>query len=284
MTSPVAIPADRLSLAELCALFNRCYADYYVPLRLDLEGYRVMVAICDVELAASRVLRIGDEAIGFANLAARGGRGWIAGMGVAPEARGRGHGRLAMESVLDVARGRGMEAVDLEVLEQNAPAARIYEALGFRDRRLVDVWSRAAGPLPADQGASGRPRAVPAGVAECLACFEALHPVRPPWQCDLATLAHAAERLTAFALRDDGGIAACILVRAAGGAVRIADLAARRPAPPGAFETLLGAVVDAHPGSTMTLLNLPADHAAAPALARLGFVVSLRQREMTLAL
>ena len=284
MLPPCFCPADRFSTAELCSLFNRCYADYYVAIRLDPEGFEAMLEVCDVDLAASRVLQVGGETVGFVNLAVRGARGWIAGMGVLPETRGAGLGRLAMEAVLSVARERGLTSVDLEVLVQNTPAARIYEVLGFRDRRMLEVWTRAPGTQPAPAGADDRPVVAPAAAADCLAGFAALHTERPPWQCDRPTLEHAVARLTGLAVRDGAALAGYVLYRAAGDAVRIGDLAAVTGARPDVFEALVAGVVAAHPRSAMSVLNLPEEHAAGPALERCGFSVTLRQREMTLAL
>lgn len=50
---------------------------------------------------------------------------------VAPGARGTGVGHVLMESAIDEARLRGHHAIGLSVLEDNTPAVRLYERLGF---------------------------------------------------------------------------------------------------------------------------------------------------------
>src|SRR5260221_10392168 len=153
MADPLSFePASRHSDQALAALFNLGYAGYYAPITLDAAAFRTMVDANQIDRGASRVGARGGEPVAFAMLGVRDTRGWIGGMGVAPEARGRGYGRAMMEAVLDAARALGLKGVDLEVLEQNAPASRIYEALGFRDRRWVDVLVRAPGPLPPGPG------------------------------------------------------------------------------------------------------------------------------------
>ena len=275
------LPADRLTSEELCALFNRCYADYFVPIQLTPEAFAGMAASYDLDLAASAVGMAEDAPAGFALLGARGKRGWIGGMGVAPGARGGGHGRALMLAVLQAARARGLASVDLEVLVQNAPAIRIYETLHFRDRRPLDVWTRAPGAPP--PGADD-PAVEPLAVAECLARHAALHAAPAPWQRDLPALERAAARLAALGEREGGAVAAYALYRAEGAKLQLLDLGAAPGLPESRLEALLRALFRAHPGATASLVNLPADDPAAGALARLGAVAKLRQREMTLAL
>lgn len=275
-------PADRLSDDQLAALFNRGYSGYYVPVTLDAAAFRGMVSANDIDLAASRLGERDGAPVAFAMLAMRGRRGWIGGMGVVPEARGRGDGHAIMDAVLESARARGLAAVDLEVLEQNQPAARIYEALGFRDRRWLDVWSREPAPLPPATGPL--PAVVTAPAGECLARHARFHPRPAPWQRDLGSLEHWADRLEARAVRGRRGLVAWVLYRADGRRLNLADVAARGRSAPAALEATLRDVLSAHPESTLTLINLPADDPASDCLRGLGAVVRLRQREMTLAL
>jgi len=274
--------AERLADDQLAHLFNRGYTGYYVPVTLDATAFRAMVTANDIDLGASRVGERDGAPVAFAMLAIRGRRGWIGGMGVVPEARGQGGGRAIMEAVLESARARGLATVDLEVLEQNQPAARIYEALGFRDRRWLDVWSREAAPLPSTSGPL--PAVEPMPVAECLARHARFHRRPAPWQRDLGSLQHWADRLEACAVRDRRGWVAWTLFRADGRLLNLADLAARARAAPAALEATLRDALSAHPESTLTLINLPADDPASNCLRGLGAVVKLRQREMTRAL
>jgi GNAT superfamily N-acetyltransferase len=150
------VAADTLSFAELADLFTRGYEGYYLPLRVDEPTMRYMVETWDVDLARSRVA----PGRGVCNLAVRGGRAWIGGLGVVPEARRSGVGRALMEAVLEQA----PPVVTLEVLEQNEPAIRLYESLGFERTRVLEVWSLPEQPPvearsvePAPLGLSGLP-------------------------------------------------------------------------------------------------------------------------------
>ncbi len=276
------VPGDHLGLEPLATLFNRGYEGYYVPIHLDAEAFALYAAAWDLDLSATRVAVAGGQPIGFALLGVRGRRGWVGGMGVVPEWRGRGLGRAAMEAVLAEARAIRLSVVDLEVLEQNNWAARIYDGLGFRATRDLDVWARPAEAPAIASVASPAVSAIP--VDEALAAHAALHPQRAPWQRDLPSLTRQAERLSALGVRGAGGISALALFHPSPRGLAVLALAARPDAPSGSHAALLAALLAPHPGVGATLANLPVGDPAAAALAAAGFTVRLRQREMTLAL
>ncbi len=151
------VRASELSPAELADLFTRTYEGYYVPMHVDARTMRLMVEWWDIDLERSRVAVDGDgERVGVANLAVRGDRAWIGGIGVIPSARRRGLARRLMEAVL----AEAPSTVMLEVLVQNEPAIALYESLGFERTQLLEVWlvnetplvdARAAEPVPLGQ-------------------------------------------------------------------------------------------------------------------------------------
>ncbi|HST14013.1 MAG TPA: GNAT family N-acetyltransferase [Gaiellaceae bacterium] len=132
------VPSDRFSYAELAELFTRGYEGYFVPMHFDEPTLRYMVETWDIDLSKSRVA----PDAGVANLAVRGDRGWIGGIGVVPEQRRNGVGRALMEAVLELA----PPTVLLEVIEANEPAIKLYESLGFEKTRVLEVW-RVEAPL-----------------------------------------------------------------------------------------------------------------------------------------
>lgn len=279
MSLPVFVPAAGRGPEALAALFTGCYRGYYVPMTLAAPDFEHMARLCDYDLERSRVALLDGVPAGLAVLAARGTRGWIGGMGVVPEARGRGLGTALMRAVLAAGRDLGLRSVDLEVLVQNAPAIRIYEELGFRRTRGLEVWSLEPGEVPAPgvEVAAVDPR-------RCLAEFDSLHPARSPWQRDRATLERAIGSMFAFGRPAGGRLAGWVLYRPASGRVNLADLVALPEDAPRCLDALLVAVARAHPGQGMRLLNLPEGDPAAPALARLGGRIDERQIEMTLGL
>jgi GNAT superfamily N-acetyltransferase len=132
------VPSDQFSFAELAELFTRGYEGYIVPMHVDEPTLRYMVETWDIDLSRSRVA----PNAGLANLAVRGDRSWIGGIGVVPEQRRSGVGRALMEALLELA----PPMVILEVIEANEPAIRLYESLGFEKTRVLEVW-RVEAPL-----------------------------------------------------------------------------------------------------------------------------------------
>jgi GNAT superfamily N-acetyltransferase len=275
-------PAIRHSDGALATLFTHGYAGYYTPVTLDAAAFRAMVTPGDLDLDASRVGTLAEEPVAFALLGVRGTRGWIGGMGVVSAARGQGYGRAAMEAVIEAGRARGLGSIDLEVLEQNSPAFRIYEALGFRERRWLDVLVREPAPLSSAPPPSPAVEALTVG--ECLALHRAFHPERPSWQRDLPSLEHGAARLEGVGVREARGIGGWALYRRDGKQLNLADLALAEGRPQAWLEATLRTLIGAHVDSTLTLVNLPADDPAGITLRALGATVKFRQREMTLAL
>jgi ribosomal protein S18 acetylase RimI-like enzyme len=280
---PRFVPASGLPLERLAALFNRGYEGYLVPVQLDAATFEGLTAAWDIRPEHARVAFEDGEPVAFALLGVRESRGWIGGMGVVPEWRGKALGRAAMEAVLAEARALGLHEVGLEVIHANTWASRIYEGLGFRDTRVLDVWTRAA-DAPAAPLPPGAPAVARILVADALAAHASLHPERPPWQRDWPSLHHQAARLAAWGVRGDDGPAAVAIAQPSPRGLALMALAERPGAPAGATAALVSAMVAAHPGIGMGFTNLPEGDPAGAALTAAGFTVRLQQREMSLRL
>ena len=255
-------PASALDLDELAALFTAGYEDYYVPIAVDAGAISFMASAFDYDLDGSRVAVRDGERVGVCMLGARGGEGWIGGLGVVASARREGIGDTLMHAVLDEARARGMREVRLEVIRENTRAIPLYERLGFELTRDLEVWSVPTGPGPV----------LDVPVADAHAATKARRRVREPWQRDDGTVERL-DQLRGLATGDGAAV-----VRVANGRV-----------------ALLQAVGDAHElrelvtaatalGDPLLALNVPPDHPVSPVLRELGGRVDVTQHEMTLAL
>ena len=165
-----------------------------------------------------------------------------------------------MRALHDEAATHGVTNVWLEVIEQNEAAYRLYEKLGYRLVREVEVWS-----LPADSS-HGSAREVPA--ADAHARVRVLRHARDPWQRADGTLEHYDDLR---GLETDTGAA----VFRVAGVVQLLQIAGD-----GSEELLR--TLRGH--GTVSVLNLPADDAAAESLRALGAAATVRQREMVLDL
>ncbi len=253
-------PATSLPPGGRVDLFNAAYEDYFVPFRLDEAALDEMTRTFDLDVEASRVAMRDGEPVGFGNLGVRGDQAWIGGVGVIVRARRQGIGELLMRALHEEAAARGVASVWLEVMEQNEAAYRLYEKLGYRLVREVEVWS-----LP-EASPAGSAREVPA--AEAHARVRELQHEREPWQRADGTLRHYDDLR---GLETETGAA----VFRVSGVVRLLQIAGGDSR--NLLETLRG-------HGTVSVLNLPADHPVADSLRSLGATPSVRQREMVLDL
>jgi len=253
--------ARQLPLGERVALFNAGYEGYLIPFHVDEATVTFMADAYDLDPGASRVAYRDGEPVGFANLGIRGEDGWIGGVGVVPSARRSGVGEALMDAVHEQARERGLRRVWLEVIVENTGAFALYEKLGYRTVRDVEVWS-----LPLSVSETSDARDVPADAAH--ARIRELRTEHEPWQRADGTLAHHSDLR---GLATDAGAA---VYRQPGEHVQLLQLT-------GEAEPLLRALRVLGP---VSVLNLPADDPAATVLRALGAAVAVRQHEMVLEL
>ena len=253
--------ARLLTAGERAELFNAAYEDYLVPFHLDEPTLAFVDEAFDIDLDASRVAHRDGERVGLANLGIRGENGWIGGVGVVTAARRSGVGETLMRAVHEQARERGLRRVWLEVIVENSGAFALYEKLGYRTVRDVEVWS-----LPLSVSERSGAEEVPAAAAQARVCE--LRESREPWQRADGTLAHYDD---AAGLITEGGAA---VYRRPDDTVQLVQLA-------GDVEPLLRALRTLGP---VSVLNLPADDPAADVLRELGAAVAVRQHEMLLEL
>lgn len=265
--------ATALSLSEMADLYNLTYQGYAVPFHVDADWAAFMCDAFDLMPEHSVIARRGGEAVGIAMLGVRGSRGWVGGMGVAPDARRQGIGEQLMKALITNARALRLETLRLEVLEPNTSAYALYEKLGFRTMRRVEVL---------ELGPSASP---PGMLASAVSPHEAhariiAHRTAPePWQRDDDTLRRLDVSTPALrALTTPGGDA---IYRIADGRAGILQLAA-------SSETSAGVLLDtlrSRPGVTVVrFVNVPEHDLSAVAMRARGAKLLVAQFEMELRL
>jgi GNAT superfamily N-acetyltransferase len=251
--------ARSITPGERAALFNAAYDGYLLPFHIDEQQLAAMDDAFDLDLDASRVAFRDGEPVGLGNLGVRGEESWIGGIGVVTAARRSGVGEALMRALHAQAQERGIRRVWLEVIVENTGAFALYEKLGYRTVRDVQVWS-----LPLS--VSERSEAEDATAEEAHARIEKLRAGREPWQRTDGTLAHYAD---ARGLVTAEGAA---VYRQPGENVQLVQIA-------GKVEPLLRALRTL---GTVSLLNLPEDDPATPVMQSLGGAAVVRQHEMLL--
>jgi GNAT superfamily N-acetyltransferase len=266
-------PASELDLEGLAKLFNAAYEGYPVPMHVDAGVVEFMFDALDLSPERSRVASRAGEPVGVAMLGVRQSRGWVGGMGVVTAARRTGVGMQLMRAIMDEARAAGVRELFLEVLEQNSSARTLYERLGFRALRRLEVWTYAGAP--------------PIGGGRAQACdprsarnrIQAARTAPEPWQradetvdrLDVSTPALRAVTLS-------GGDA---VYRVNDGRASVLQLVASSEAAAG---VLLDTIRSREGVNVVRFLNLPSTDPAAAALAGREAVCDAAQTEMSVQL
>jgi ribosomal protein S18 acetylase RimI-like enzyme len=290
MRSLALVAADQLSTPQLVEAFNHTFEGYSLPITQTVESLSAMIEADDIQLQASLVARAPDgeyAAIGL--LAVRGVRGWVGGMATAPSWRRQGVGARLLQRLLTRADSLGLDTVELEVLEDNTAAHKLYQQAGFNDVRLLSVFR---GPLAAGS------KTTPMGKSEdempapvilevesrmVLQDFERFHQVPAAWQRQSAALIHLAPRLQGLALSTTAGLQAYVLTMPTPQGYMVMDFGSQDQSYLHRVqhaERLLNHLVAGSPNSAVQVINVPPGDALGDALNHLGCQVLLRQWEM----
>lgn len=213
---------DLGSLSPEAALpaFIEAFSDYPVPVRPSLEDFDAMQRRRGVSYAASLGAFEGERLVGFI-FNGTGSRGGVpcaydAGTGVVPSHRGRGLSKALAAETETLLRGLGFQAWLLEVLVENARAAGVYEAAGFRRTRRLRCLSGPAFGAGRGEALAAARAALMAAEARGLAVVEPAGPLdeprawrdwEPTWQNSDESLARTPERLVTLVAERRSGSA-----------------------------------------------------------------------------
>lgn len=282
--------ADQLGLEELTDAFNRSFEHYFVPMNLTPNTFAAMNRINDVRLERSLVAYATDGALaGVAMLAIRGDRGWVGGIGLVPEQRGKGQSKELLQRLLEEARRASLRQVWLEVLQENVAAQALYLGAGFRVMRPVDIFIGTidAAALPSATSApTGEIR--PIALAEALALRDEMQPVAATWQRESASLAStpSVEGLAYYAANDEKSLAYALYSVYPQGYV-LFDLGVRGKGAVRPIDAGLRLMREFHtrqPQATYRAIDIPAGDPLGTALKALGCPTWTQQYEMVVEL
>lgn len=277
--SLTAIPAARYTYDELADIYNASRVDYIVPMPMNAKRMAEYVSAYSVDLEGSFVVLNADSApTGVGMLGWRERRGWITRLGVIPERRGRRVGQFVLESLLNAAQERGAVLAQLEVIEGNEPAHRLFLKLGFEETRRLVVLRRPPGALPVLLTTLHDAQIEPLDALGCLnALSERDLPVSWLEEADSMRRLGSLEGLS-VKLRD-GMAGAVIFCRLPFQLSHITPVAPP-DAPPYLLSALVAAVHRHYPKHDTKLENLDANSRFVPAFQMMGYLESFRRVEM----
>jgi ribosomal protein S18 acetylase RimI-like enzyme len=132
-------PAYTLTLEQLATLFNEAFAGYVGGnVQFNAASLAGFIAHESIDLNLSQVILRDDQPAGFGYITQQGGECRLAAFGIVPSAAHQGVGKALMTEMIAQAKARGDRAFNLEVIEQNPRAVKLYQGVGFEIvRRLV---------------------------------------------------------------------------------------------------------------------------------------------------
>jgi GNAT superfamily N-acetyltransferase len=146
------VPASNFSADELAEIYNAGRVDYIVPMPMNAKRIQNYVRTYDIDLDASIIIMDTDhQPAGLGMLGIRDDRAWITRLGIIPERRRAGMGMYMIQGLLTAARERYARLIQLEVIEGNDPAHRLFLRCGFRETRRLMVIRRPPEPPPPDE-------------------------------------------------------------------------------------------------------------------------------------
>lgn len=153
-TEPAAMPVRLLPVQVtmhkvVSALHGCCFDDSWNAFTVG-QVMRMPGAFGYLAVLSGGADPAGDTPIGFALASGAADERELLSIGVLPEYRRGGIGRQLVEMIIAESTNRGAARLFLEVAEDNAPAQRLYRALGFfAVGRRPGYYRRKSGPAVA---------------------------------------------------------------------------------------------------------------------------------------
>jgi ribosomal protein S18 acetylase RimI-like enzyme len=274
-----AVPASHYTFDELAEIYNQTRVDYIVPMPMNARRMREYVEHYDIDLETSAISFYGDEATGLIMLGLRDQRAWVTRLGVIPDARKRRMGSFLMDTLLYQARLHGATQVQLEVIQGNVPAHRLFTKYGFEDTRELLVIRRPPGipqmppPLP-------NAKIVNLDEAGIAACLEK-RPAGASWVEETASLVNAG-CLQGYQLELPTGESGWLVFHSKLFQIAHIVFDATSDASSDIILTLLHHLHTVNPSKDTKTENVPVDHLAWALYQQMGYVESFRRIEMIL--
>ena len=188
--------------AQLRAAMTAAFADYAVPMNPSSKAFALMMRSRSLAPELSQLLWADGEIAAFWFVGRRGARAYLISSGTLPAFRRRGLSRELGLVALDAARRHRVRSFQTEVLENNAGAQALYEALGFG-------ISRKLGCSNLSRVAKSSPHWDDTITVSSEQTSYSRHPadVLPSWQNETASLQAAGDAAKWLTISDSNGVA-----------------------------------------------------------------------------
>ncbi|CAM3469739.1 GNAT family N-acetyltransferase [Pontibacter korlensis] len=180
------------SLPQLHSTFLKAFADYVVPIQLSEEQFKDKIEREGVVVDFSVGVFVGKEMVGFILTGLGEWQGkpaaYNAGTGVVPGYRGHQLTQRMYEFMLPKLRESGIELCLLEVIQENIPALRSYERIGFKATRSLLCFRAMKEDLLLQQVEEPTEVIIKPAIKPSFKVYQSYLDVAPTWQNDMASL------------------------------------------------------------------------------------------------
>lgn len=264
------------TFVQLTEMHNLSFSGYFFPSDMTPESTASMYRAYQVAPQHCIVMHSEDGTfVGLAKIALRGSRAWCAGFGIAPSFRGKGIGKLLAAPMIEEARKAGAATLQLEVLEQNVAAFKLYRSVGFAVTRQLVGMQIASSNLP--RPASTIPT-TPVTLNHLLPTI--ITQRQPDWEHEIASI--LATRNDTLMISGLDGIPAALVFQRTDKYLRVLSSTPSTGTTPEEMAALLTAA--ANGANLIQIYNEPEDSISFRLYKALGFQEFFRQYEMVLDL
>ncbi len=192
-------------IEDILNCFNEAFSDYDIPFQMNIEQLEKRVLWHDIDFNLSIGAFKGQKLIGFIwhGMKTIHGKKWAynSGTGVIPKERGKGLTKSMYAFGIDMLYDHDINGVILEVLSNNKPAIKSYEAIGFKLTRSFNCYSGLLNKMPSNTTLK-------------IACVKKLeldaflhfNDVNPSWQCSNKALRNAGEAIDYYVAYKSGKV------------------------------------------------------------------------------
>lgn len=181
----------------LITIFNNAFEGYIGgSFELTLESFQHFCSNQGVNLVISQVILNHEQPVGLALIARRGWTSRLVAMAISKEAQNQKVGTSFMQELISQAQARADRYYELEVIEQNPAAVKLYEKVGFKKlTRLVE--GSLENPITQQQGTLE-----PVDIVSAASFIAKHNDATLPWQLSAYNLVQLAEPNKAFRFND----------------------------------------------------------------------------------
>jgi ribosomal protein S18 acetylase RimI-like enzyme len=276
------MPCSAYTADELAEIYNLTRVDYIVPMPMNGRRMADYIRQYDLDLAYSQVaLDEAGQVVGLLMLGLRPLRMWITRLGIVPQARGAGIGNYLMNHALETSAQLGIRLLQLEVINGNEPAYRLFKKFGFEDLRELTVLRRSPSTPSSQNAVLALPRAL--SDSEIAARLPRRDYV-PAWTEETPSMLNGGEifALRGFELTDENGEIGWLLYIWT--PYQLSHLVFSPNPSPEMARGLLYYLHKLNPYHDTKTENVPRGHRSLDAFDALGYVEEFARTEMSLYL